>query len=446
MGQNQRRALWWRIKPYLSEGGRPDAVDIELELEEDPYGGPVPGGRMSDKELAKLRDEARDNGYRDGRSGMYDEWSLSTGSRPPYLMTLEAKREEALAEERVRSLRDLQRLEERIAVTTQDLKKCEEQYRRTEHEIERLAEQEQEIQELLSGNRPKAGANQDSPPGGHPDGTRREGAAPGGATVPDHPGYRWAEPTRGLKRRLLAGVARVAVMALFAAVELPIQYATFLYFGESPMMTWAFVIGTAGAMLVAPHLAGGWTKRMRMEGWRSPLLPGTLVVLLGWLAGVWLLAFLRTAVLFVPTVDSVTLEPVRSTIDALDLGRAPVTVLFAALLTLSGVVTFTYGYLGENPYAARLADIQRERRKLEKVLAALEGRRHRDDYLVSLAETRKQRHAERWQAWIAARGKPYEVCAAVYLQAVADAMRNPAFTESASQWLRDHAAQKQPAG
>ncbi|MEV7964605.1 hypothetical protein AB0O34_01300 [Sphaerisporangium sp. NPDC088356] len=433
MGQNQRRALWWRIKPYFSQGERPDSLDLELEMEEDPYGGPVLGRRLPEKELKRLCDEARKSGDHDGRSGMYDEWSLSTGSRPPYLMTLEAMREETLSEERVSSLRDLQRLEERIAATKQDLKKCEERSSRTERELDGLTAQEKEIQSLLSGHGAQAGTGD------------REHDGTKGTTAPAHPGHRWAEPTRSLRRRLLLGVLRVAVLALFAAVELPIQYATFLFFGESPEMTWAFVIGTTGAMLVAPHLAGGWTRRMSIEGWRSPLLPGTLVVLLGWSVGVCLLAFLRTAVLFAPTVDSATLETVKSTIDTLDLGRVPVTVLFTALLTLSGVVTFTFGYLGENPYAAKLADIQRERRKLEKVLATLEGRKNRDEYLVSLTETRIERHSERWEAWIAARGKPYEVGAAVYLRAVADAMRNPAFTESASRWLGEHARPKQAA-
>ncbi|MFC4589561.1 hypothetical protein [Sphaerisporangium corydalis] len=417
MGQNQRRAWWWRVKPYLNAGDRTSVA--ELEMEGDPYGGPVPSGPPPERDLKRLRAEARENGYRDGRSGMYDQWSLSTGSRPPYLMTLEAKREEVVAEEKVRSLRDLQRLEERIAVTKQDLNRCTEQVTSTKGEIEALTRQEKALQRLLGGEGPEGG-------------TGAEGTAA-------QPGRRWAEPTRSLKRRLLAFVLRGVVLVLFAAVEIPIQYATFLFFGESPVMTLAFVAGTAGSMLVAPHLAGGWVRRMSVEGWRSPLLPGTVLVVAGWFTGVCLLAYLRTAVLFASIIDSETLLQVKSTIDTLQLGRVPVVVLFSALLTLSGVVTFTYGFLGENPYATKLADIQRERKKLEKVLAVLEGRRHRDEYLVSLAATRSARHAERWEAWITARGKHYDVCVAVYLQAVADAMKNPAFTESAGLWLREQA-------
>ncbi|MFC6081962.1 hypothetical protein [Sphaerisporangium aureirubrum] len=419
MGQNQRRAFWWRLMSYLDGSGF-EAREMEMDMEDDPYGGPTPKEPASDKEFKSLREEARKKGVHDGRSGMYDEWSLSTGSRPPYLTTLEARREEATAHERVREMRDLERLEQRVAVTQFDLSKCQERVKRITDEIDSLRSQEKDIQHVLSGH----SANEDS----------RDGAARLGAA--GRAGHRWAEPTRTLRRRALGGTLRFAVLVLFVAVELPIQYATFLYLGEDSLMTWAFVIGTAGAMLVAPHLAGGWTRRMKVEGWRSPLLPSMLIVLAGWSAGVWLLAVLRTAVLFVPTIDSVTLQPVVSTIDALKLGHIPVTVLFASLLTISGVVTFTFGYLGENPYAGKLADLQRERKKLERTLAGLEGRKERDEYIVGLTETRIKRHRERWQAYIEATSTPYRVCAALYLHAVADTMRNPAFTESASQWLR----------
>ncbi|MEO3810679.1 hypothetical protein ABGB17_16890 [Sphaerisporangium sp. B11E5] len=424
MGQNQRRAFWWRLMSYLDTGDF-EAREMEMDMEDDPYGGPTPKEPPSPAEIKALREEASKNGVRDGKSGMYDEWSLSTGSRPPYLATLEARRLEAMAHERVRQMRDMERLERRVAVTESDLKKHQERARRTTDEIDRLRTQEEDIQRVLSGEQ----VTSDGVP---------EGAG--------HAGRRWAEPTRTLRRRVVGGVARFAMLALLVAVELPIQYATFLYLGENPVMTWAFVIGTAGAMLIAPHLAGGWTKRMTIEGWRSPLLPSMLIALAGWGTGVWLLAVLRTAVLFVPTVDSITLQQVASTVDALGLGRVPVTLLFTGLMTISGVVAFTFGYLGENPYATKLADLQRERRKLERSLASLEGRRKRDEYTLSLTGKRITRHEERWQAYIDATSTPYRVCEALYLNAVADTMRNPAFTESASQWLRHQEEKpKQPA-
>ncbi|GII76614.1 hypothetical protein Sru01_15960 [Sphaerisporangium rufum] len=428
MGRNQRRALWWRLKPYLGDRGDA-ALDLELDMEEDPYGGPIPGGPPPAKELKRLRAEARRNGERDGGSGMYDEWSLAAGSRPPFLVTLEAMRNEAVAEEKVRELRDLQRLEDRIAVTRQDLQTCEERAARTRAELDQVAADERRLQEALGGVRAAAAS----------DGAPRP-------EEPPHPAARWAEPTRSLRRQALVRAARWAVLALFAAVELPIQYATFIYFNEGPTMTWAFVLGTAAAMLIAPHLAGGWTKHMSVMGWRSPRLPAAATVLVAWLAGVGLLAHLRTSVLFAPGTDSETGAAIRSTADALGVGRVPVTILFTALLLLGGTVTFTFGFLGENPYAARLGDIQRQRRRLEKALAALEGRRKRDADLVSLAEQRTRRHGERWAARIAARGEPYEVCVADYLEAVAQRMRNPAFTESVGQWLQERARARQPAG
>jgi hypothetical protein len=407
LGQNQRRAWWWRVRPYLgSGGGRPDAIDLELEMEQDPYGGPVPGISPSDKDLKKLREEAYRNGVRDGTSGMYDEWS-PTGSRPPYLMMVDAKCRETKAEERVRQLRDAQRLDERIAAAKRDLKRHTERADRLQAELDGVTTTEKELQEVLNGTEESR-----------------------------HPGLRWAEATRSLNRRRRSTGARAFVLALFAAVELPIQYATFVYFGESPEMTWAFVLGTVGAMLVAPHLAGGWVRRMTIEGRRSALAPATAVVLVAWATAVGLLALLRTSVLFAPGFDNATLQTVKSTIDSLGLGRTTVSILFGALLTLSGVVTFTYGFLSENPYAAKLADLQRERRKLENALSKAAGQRDRDQYLVGLEKTLITRHGERWEARIAARGNAYEVCTAVYLQAVAGTMRNPAFTESASLWLR----------
>ncbi|MEV1204803.1 hypothetical protein [Microbispora rosea] len=407
MGSNQRRARWWRIQPYLG-GGRNEALDLELEMEQDPYGGPVPAVPVPEKELQRLRDEARRHGARDGSSGMYDEWSLATGSRPPYLMMLDARCRQVVADEEVRKLRDAHRLDQRIAAAKQDLKLYEERARRTQERLATVREAEERLEKMLDGAPEEAGT----------------GAG------------RWAEATRSFGRRRAGAAARALVIALFAGVELPIQYATFLSFGESREMTWAFVLGTVGAMMVAPHLAGGWTRRLCVEGRRSVLLVTTALVALAWVTGVVLLASLRTDVLFAPTVDSVTLEKAASAIEGLGLGHTIVTLLFTALLLLSGVVTFSFGYLAENPYAAKLADVQRVRAKLEKSLDRAVGERDKNQHLVGLETTLKERHAQRWEARIAARASTFEVCSALYLQAVAETMRNPAFTESASQWLK----------
>ncbi|GAA0388360.1 hypothetical protein Acor_53780 [Acrocarpospora corrugata] len=406
MSRTQRKAMWWRIQQIINSGGsRPVASGLELEMDSDPRGGPLPEEPASKKEMEALRKEAYENGVRDGSSGMYDEWSLSTGGKPPYLAMIDAKCNEAQAHERVRHLRDAQRLDERIAAAKQDLKQHQELAAQKEQQRTELMAEEKELQDAL--------ADRES----------------------DHPASGWGEATRSLTRRRSAAVARVAVMALLIAVELPIQYASFIFFGESPVLTWAFVLGTAGAMLIAPHQAGGWTRRLTVEGWASALTVTTLVVMAAWAVGVGLLALLRASVLFAPGFDDATLQPIASTVSALDLSQPTVTLLFGGLLTLSGLVAFTYGYLGENPYAAKLADIQRRRSEVEKALAKATGLRDRDEHLATMEKTLNDRHEERWQAQIAARGHVYEVCYATYLQAVAATMRNPAFTESSSQWL-----------
>jgi hypothetical protein len=392
------------IREYVF-GDAPDPILMEeIRAEADPIGGPAPepelvgGGKYSKKDL---RGRAFQDGRSDAKSGMYDEWTFSTGTTPPYLVALRNQRDEMRGENTIRKLRDLQRVEQRIAAAEAAAEEASARAAEAEAKLEEAKEHETKIQKVLDGEADE-----------------------------DHPGRRWAEPARSLGRRRLIRFSRALVMVIFAGVELPIQYSTFIYFGESRSLTLAFVIGTAAAMLVAPHQAGGWARKAKVEGGHRQLKVATAVVMTAWSGALIVLADLRRRTLLASQVDAQTGQTLPSPATALHLTPFMVTVLFLALMALTGMVAFVFGYQGENPYSAELASAQAKRRALARRVAKARGRRTAMRRSAEKVQEREAKLTERWEARNAALECFFDSCAARYRHGVAVELGNPAVSEA----------------
>lgn len=393
--------------PYITGRKHEDGVADEFRAEADPIGGPAPepelvGGSTDTRK--KLRARAFRDGKDDAKSGMYDEWTFSTGTTPPYLVALRDQRDELLHENRIRKFRDLQRVEQRIAAAEAAAMEAATRADESDADLTEARKHERRIQTILDGE-----------------------------VEDDHPGKRWAEPVRSPGRRRLIRLSRGLVMVIFAGVELPIQYSTFIYFGESRTLTLAFVLGTATAMLVAPHQAGGWARRTKVEGGQAGLRSATWAVMAAWVTALVILADLRRRTLLTPQVDGETGAPLPSPVTALQLTPGMVTVLFMALMTLTGMVAFVFGYLGENPYAGELASAQAKRRTLARRVARARGRRIALERSAEKVQDREAKLTERWEARNTAVERFFDSCAAKYRHGVAVVLGSPAVSEAAGE-------------
>jgi hypothetical protein len=393
-----------RLYPYFS-GKNHDARDAEeFRAETDAIGGPAPEPELTgEARLSKkdLRERVFRDGKEDAESGMYDQWTFSTGTTPPYLVALRNQRDEILNENKIRRLRDLQRVEQRIAAAEAAAEEATERTAEAQAKLTAAKEHEAKVQKVLDGEVPD-----------------------------DHPGRRWAEPAHSLSRRRVIRLFRALVMLTFAGVELPIQYSTFIYFGESRPLTLAFVVGTATAMLVAPHQAGGWARKAKVEGGQRELRFAACFVMAAWVVALVLLADLRRRTLLAPLPDTETGTSVPAPVTTLHLTPVMVTALFLGLMALTGTVAFVFGYQSENPYTAELASAQAKRRALARQAAKAKGRL---TAMVRAAEKVQDREAKltaRWEARDAAVAEFFAACAARYRHGVALMLGDPAVSEA----------------
>jgi hypothetical protein len=396
-----------RVTPYVSGKPLSRQVEEDLRAEADRIGGPAPEPEFTGK-VGKSKEEMRklayDDGVRDGRSGMYDEWSFSTSTTLPYIADLDHQKQEALAENDIRQSRDLERILQRTARAAELAQVAED---RVAHLQTKHAEAQQAVQELH--------------------------AALVGAAKESHPGNTWAEATLSPGRWFLTRTFRTLVMLTFAGVELPIQYATFIYFGESRTLTIAFVVGIASAMLVGPHLAGGWARRAGSERRRLILSSGVVVMMSAWVVALIILADLRRRTLLAPRLDLETGQPLPSPVDGLSLNPFMVTALFLGLMALTGMVAFLFGYAGGNPDAAELVAARIRRRLAARRLAKAQGRAVGLKRIAERSEDREKRLEGRWRQRHTAIVHFFASCIARYRHGVALAVGDPAFSEAAGE-------------
>jgi hypothetical protein len=396
-----------RLTPYVSGKPLSRHVEEELRAEADRIGGPSPEPEFTGK-IRKSKEEMRKQAYvdggRDGRSGMYDEWSFSTSTTLPYIADLDHQKQEALAENDIRRSRDLERILQRTARAAELAKVAED---RVEHLRNKHNEAQQVVQHLQAGLIDAANE--------------------------DHPGGRWSEATLSPGRWFLTRIFRTLVMLTFAGVELPIQYATFIYFGEDRALTNAFVVGTATAMLAGPHLAGGWARRAAARRRGLVLTSGVVVMMIAWAAALVVLADLRRRTLLAPRLDTETGQAVPSPVDSLSLNPFMITALFLGLMALTGMVAFLFGYAGGNPGAAELVAARVRRGLAARRLSKAQGRAVGLRCIAERSQVREDRLEGRWRQRNAAIVHFFASCIARYRHGVALAVGEPAFSEAAGE-------------
>ncbi|MGY0060215.1 hypothetical protein ACWY4P_27340 [Streptomyces sp. LZ34] len=244
---------------------------------------------------------------------------------------------------------------------------------------------------------------------------------------------------------------KIGVLVLLIVVELPVYYSVFENLhGVGPfanLLSYSLMVAVAVAMILAPHIAG-WILRRRSATGAVRLAAVPALALIGvWAYGAWALGDLRAKVAFkeeppldlppdVPKEvrDSVANQP--SLIESLNLDPHSVSLMFIALLLLSGGIAFLIGLGEEHPYLAayrtnaeRLSELERE---TEADTAGAERAKEAEATLDTRAEARRAAH----EARLYAVDDLYEAAAHAYLDGLAVQSADAAVTEAAMRLSR----------
>jgi hypothetical protein len=252
---------------------------------------------------------------------------------------------------------------------------------------------------------------------------------------------------------------KIGVLILLIVVELPVYYSVFENLhGVGPfanLLSYSLMVAVAVAMILAPHIAG-WILRRRSATGAVRLAAVPALALIGvWAYGAWALGDLRAKVAFKeeppldlpPDVaeevgDSVTHQP--SLIESLHLDAHSVSLMFIALLLLSGGIAFLIGLGEEHPYLAAYRNNAERLSELERETEADTAGAERAREAVATLETRAEARRAAQEARLYAVDDLYEAAAHAYLDGLAMQSADAAVTEAAmrlsQQWpLLPHA-------
>ncbi|MFK4269529.1 hypothetical protein [Streptomyces milbemycinicus] len=239
---------------------------------------------------------------------------------------------------------------------------------------------------------------------------------------------------------------KIGVLGLLIAVEFPVYYTVFENLhgvgAFANLLSVSLTVAVAVAMILAPHIGGRVLRRRSATGAvRLSALPA--LALLGvWAYGAWALGDLRAKVAFQeepplelpPDVsqdvrDSLGNQP--SLIESLHLDPHSVSLMFVALLLLSGGIAFLIGLGEEHPYLAAYRTTTEQLRELEQQTeadtAGVERAKEAEATLDARAGARRTAHEERLYAVDAL----YEAAAHAYLDGLAGQSADSAVTEAA---------------
>ncbi|MEO3753744.1 hypothetical protein [Streptomyces sp. B6B3] len=239
----------------------------------------------------------------------------------------------------------------------------------------------------------------------------------------------------------------VALLVCLALVELPIYWSVFRRLhgvgdATSNLLTATFTFAVGTIMIVVPHVLGRLLNRIPATGApRLLALPG-LALLGAWAYACWVLGDLRTSLLAEepePYVadpeyqDAIDQEQLgrESVLAELDVGEQTMSLMFVALLLLSGGVAFLLGIGRAHPFLAAYRDTFRRRERLdaaerEAVLAARRTGQLADGHPAE-SEARQEAHDAALLEVI----DLYEAAAHAYVDGVASGSGDPAVTEAA---------------
>jgi hypothetical protein len=232
---------------------------------------------------------------------------------------------------------------------------------------------------------------------------------------------------------------KAAILLALVLVELPIQYVIFSYFHGSSqdqvVFTSVFTVAVALIMVLAPHLSGYLYRRRHATGTERLLGAVSLAMLVpcGYVAA--LLGFLRAKVLLAGT-KVVGSSPddgggaVPTKLDSFHLNSVTIVVMFVALLVLTGAISFLLGAAQDHPFLYAYRGALAERTRLSGELdAAAPTVRAAEERAGELADVRPL-HADQWRQQAEVVPELYRAAALVYLDALSQAMNEPAATEA----------------
>ncbi|MDT0546523.1 MULTISPECIES: hypothetical protein [Streptomyces] len=244
---------------------------------------------------------------------------------------------------------------------------------------------------------------------------------------------------------------KIGVLVLLIAVEFPVYYTVFENLhgvgAFANLLSVSLTVAVAVAMILAPHI-GGRILRHRSATGAVRLSAVPALALIGvWAYGAWALGDLRAKVAFqeepplelpsdVPKDirDSISNQP--SLIESLNLDPHSVSLMFVALLLLSGGIAFLIGLGAEHPYLAAYRTTAEQLRELEREteadIAGAERAKEAEATLDNRAGARRAAH----EARLYAVDDLYEAAAHAYLDGLAVQSADPAVTEAAMRLSR----------
>ncbi|UED87448.1 hypothetical protein [Streptomyces profundus] len=262
---------------------------------------------------------------------------------------------------------------------------------------------------------------------------------PGGEPIP----VRWEGESRGgLSRR-----GTLALLVCLTLVELPIYWTAFRRLhgtgdAASNLLTATFTLAVGAVMIAVPHILGRLLRALPATGANRLLAVPALALLATWAYACWVLGSLRGSLLaeerapLVVDPDEAAFLPPElrepsSVLAQLNIGEQTMSLMFFALLLLSGGVAFLLGLGVSHPYLAahgRTSDARRRLAAEERTAAATA---HRAAARAGTLPAEESARRDALDAALREVDDLYEAAAHAYLDGLASAARDPAVTEAA---------------
>ncbi|WP_062212875.1 hypothetical protein [Streptomyces sp. NBRC 109706] len=441
---------------------------------------PLPGGERRERggrdalDGSALLARCRREGRRAARRRLYDPWVLSADGLLPRLASLAAERDrrrQALlrrAAERRGAAERASAGARAEAEAAQDAARhtAEERAERDAHltvtraQLDRLAreaagrraarEAAARWLERRGTREPPAGDDADArdlppDPDGErdldPDPHRDADAAPaaGGEPTP----VQWEGESRsGLSRR-----GTLALLVCLTLVELPIYWTAFRRLhgtgdAASNLLTATFTLAVGAVMIAVPHILGRLLRTLPATGANRLLAAPALALLAVWAYACWVLGSLRGSLLaeerapLVVDPDEAAFLPPElrepsSVLAQLNIGEQTMSLMFFALLLLSGGVAFLLGLGVSHPYLAAYRRTAEARRRLADAERTAAATAHRAAARASARPAEETARQDALDAALREVDDLYEAAAHAYLDGLASAARDPAVTEAA---------------
>ncbi|WP_065961669.1 hypothetical protein [Streptomyces sparsogenes] len=245
----------------------------------------------------------------------------------------------------------------------------------------------------------------------------------------------------GISHRL-----KVGVLVLLVLVELPVYYTVFENLhgvgAFANLLSVSLTLAVGVAMILAPHTGGRILRHCSGTGAVRLAAVPALALIAVWGYGAWALGDLRAKVAFqdepplelsadVPQEVRDRLSHQPSLLESLNLDPHSVSLMFVALLLLSGGIAFLLGLGEEHPYLAAYRTTTERLRELEREIEEDVAGAERARQAQATLETRAAARRAALEARLYAVDELYEAAAHKYLDGLMAQSADPAVTEAA---------------